>query len=273
MDAAHVLRRAAGVEARVGQGCSFACFGRFVCTDCPDDRHLPAFRPFALPTHMRTHLQAHPGHSIRWWCWDHLRYGCVEAPVKGKRTWGGKRPGTGGKPGNANALKHGRHSSRQDLTDLLALLPSDARLQLLPYLRDIAPRMNSIKCRLALVRGRRRPPRNVLPFLPGPPSTTTTTHAERSSEDIALGHLALRAAAWGFIGAQAFVRVHSPAALIFEGVLDDLDHQADSGATLPRNPGGLIRESFHLEAADHDGPVSRCPYCRWTTDARKEATS
>jgi len=40
-----------------------------ICLDCPRSHHLPPFLPFFLPIHVREHLERHPAHAIRWWCW------------------------------------------------------------------------------------------------------------------------------------------------------------------------------------------------------------
>lgn len=73
MQSAHLVRRAAGVADRVGRGSSHWCFGRYICLNCPTDRHLPPFQPFALPIHIREHRARYPHHAICWWCWDHLQ--------------------------------------------------------------------------------------------------------------------------------------------------------------------------------------------------------
>lgn len=58
--------------------------GRYVCPDCPDDRHVPPFRPFAFESHVREHEDA-TGHTIAVYCYvccDFHTQEAMEAPLE-----------------------------------------------------------------------------------------------------------------------------------------------------------------------------------------------
>ena len=65
-----LIRRAAGVDALIGQGMPGHHFGRFLCLHCPDDRYVPPYRPLRLESHILEHLRANPGHEVRFYCFD-----------------------------------------------------------------------------------------------------------------------------------------------------------------------------------------------------------
>ena len=189
-------------------------------------------------------------------------------PSKGR---GGRRPGAGAPKGNKNRLRHGRYTQDDALREAMRTLAPPARQLLLPYIREGA---RSIKARRAWIDpALRHSDPKILPFLD--PSITSTTQTVQSNEEnaAALGHLALRLAAHGFIGATAFVRSHSPAAPVIEMVADHLDSLDDKAYAGLTNPGGLIRNAVHEEIAVYEGPTPYCPYCRWTGSQRKEQTS
>ena len=52
--------------------------GRFVCPDCPDDRFVPPFQPFALNLHIREHEEA-TGHRIHVYCYVCCDFHTTEA--------------------------------------------------------------------------------------------------------------------------------------------------------------------------------------------------
>lgn len=185
---------------------------------------------------------------------------------------GGRRPGAGAPKGNKNRLTHGRYTGDPNLRAALAALTAPQRHALMPYIREGA---RSIKARTAWVSpSARRSDPKILPF--HQPSITTTTQPLQSNPATDAGplrHLALRLAAHGFMGAEAFIRAHSPAAPIIELVIDQLDAFDDTTYSHIANPGGLLRNAIHEEIADYTGPTPRCPYCRWQGGERKERTS
>lgn len=190
-------------------------------------------------------------------CDDHRAYDCHRStPVSGH---GGRRPGAGAPRGNLNALSHGRRSQDDRLRRLLARVPADVRAELLPWLK--AAGVRTIKRRLAWLP--KEDPR-LLPF----PTSTTSTHAEQSSP--ALDALALRMTAWGFFGAAAFARAHSPAAPVIAQILDYFDQ---AGADSAHSPGALLRHLVHEEIAQRDRGRLSCPYCPWTAAIANGATS
>lgn len=185
---------------------------------------------------------------------------------------GGRRPGAGAPRGNRNALRHGRYGADPDLRLLLATFTAEQRRDLMPYIRAAG---GTIKRRLASGRpSDRYANTNVVPFLPTQPSATTTTQPDQSNQKAGvLRGLALRLASHGFVGADGFVRVHSPAAPVIEAVADHLDSMDDDTYRALRNPGGLIRAAIHEEIADRDGASSRCPWCPWRSQERGERSS
>jgi len=180
-------------------------------------------------------------------------------PVTPPSRRGGRRPGAGAKKGNLNALKHGRFSGDDHLRGILQRIPAAERHALRPYLR----RPGTIKHHVAPPEA----PPNVLPFSLPP------QHQQQpeQSNSAGLGHLALRMTAHGFFNAAAFLRSHWGAVQVVELVVDFLDAKLDDGTYgALRNPGGFIRDAVHEEIATYEGPIGRCPYCRWSTPARKE---
>ncbi|KKK54924.1 hypothetical protein LCGC14_3079770, partial [marine sediment metagenome] len=65
-----LIRRAAGVDALIGQGMPGHHFGRYLCVHCPDDRFVPPYRPLRLDSHILQHLGDNPGHEVRFYCFD-----------------------------------------------------------------------------------------------------------------------------------------------------------------------------------------------------------
>jgi len=182
---------------------------------------------------------------------------------------GGRRPGAGAPKGNLNALRSGRYTTDINLQAILARLSIEDRTALAPYLRSANRTIKRRLAVLAAAQDQKAGPA-VLPFRH--PSTTTTTHAEQSNAG--LGLLALRLTAFGFFGADAFTRRHSPAAPVIEQALDHIDEQLDAGlGAAIKNPAALLRSLIHDEISDWDGAVQRCPYCPWTDRGRKERTS
>lgn len=191
------------------------------------------------------------------------------ADTQVKRGRGGHRPGAGAKKGNLNALRHGRYSIDPDLKSILAHIPADIRRDLLPYIRASS---RTIKRRLAWLRpAPTYADPKIVPFRQAP-TATTSTHAEQSNirsegQDQAvagpLRALALRLASHGFMGAEAFIRAHSPAAPVIEHIVDELEAFDDDTYSRIKNPGGLLRNSIHEEIAEYSGPTPYCPYCRW----------
>lgn len=78
-----LIRQAAGVAAFVGRGREGSHLGRWICLDCPRERHTPPYLPLALPLHRREHLERHPGHEVRFWCWD-----CMELEERFEANYG-----------------------------------------------------------------------------------------------------------------------------------------------------------------------------------------
>lgn len=160
----------------------------------------------------------------------------------------------------------------------MATLTPPQRHALLPYIREGA---KSIKRRQSWLRPPQPPPDpKVIPF-PVDRTDTTTTHAvqskrpggESQAEQGPLRALALRLASHGFMGAEAFIRAHSPAAPVIEHILDDVEAFDDDTYSHLRNPGGFLKNAIHEEIAEYSGPVPYCPYCRWTAAQGKEQTS
>ena len=66
--------------------------GRYVCPECPDKRHIPPFRPFALELHIREH-EERTGHRVHVYCYvccDFHTTEAMEAPLE--ITWLGAGP-------------------------------------------------------------------------------------------------------------------------------------------------------------------------------------
>lgn len=71
----HVIRLAAGVVDTIGlRTPEGRHFGRFICADCPRERHVPPYLPFGLDSHRREHLERHPGHQVKFYCFDHCTF-------------------------------------------------------------------------------------------------------------------------------------------------------------------------------------------------------
>ena len=188
-------------------------------------------------------------------------------PAAGGR--GGRRPGAGAPRGNRNALRHGRYGTDPDLSLALAGLTAEQRRELLPYLRATSA---TIKRRQAWIAPRQEAAHpKIVPIRPLP-SATTTTHAEQSNQG-PLRELAFRLASHGFVGADGFVRAHSPAAQVIEAISDHLDSLDDDTYKRIKNPGGLIRAAVHEEIADRDNGALRCPWCPWRSQEKGERTS
>jgi len=156
-----------------------------------------------------------------------------------------------------------------DLSLVLAGLTAEQRRQLLPYLRATSA---TIKRRLAWIAPPQEAPHPKITPIRPLPSTTTTTHAEQSNQ-APLRELAFRLASHGFVGADGFVRAHSPAVQVIEAINDHLDALDDDTYKRIKNPGGLIRAAVHEEIADRDNGTLCCPWCPWRGQERGELTS
>ena len=84
-----VIRQAAGVVETIGlRTPEGRHFGRFICVDCPRERHVPPYLPFGLDSHKREHLEQHPGHQVKFYCFDHCTFEDDENLLALPQPWG-----------------------------------------------------------------------------------------------------------------------------------------------------------------------------------------